>query len=508
MKTNGKPLLIMTLIYIYLPIAIFLVGFTKWWVWFITLTVCAFAIFKMYREYADDDMKEAGPQINFYVLIGAIVFIVLMCVFIGFGGIMWQPGDWPKHNAVLHDLSEKSWPVYYTSHEKSMLTYYLGQYLIPSLIGKITIAAGGKGFNAASTAMAVWAIVGIVLVYCNLVSVTKSNTIFKQIRCLVILFFFCGALPIVQMLTYVLYDEDMYSLGENHWLLFDGFHLQYRSNLVMICWVYPQVIVIWLVMMLLMKHSKGLRHYVILITPILLFGTFSIIVSVAFAVVNACTYLVKTQDKKKTLLQILSWNNIGVFLTLGIVLITYFFGYMQVEKPEFLGFHIQKITLYNIWGVLIFILFMAGIYLIVVAKKQKHNPMYYTCAVALCVIPFFKMGLYNDWIMCASIPALFVLMSFVIEYINDKDESRAYGRGVGIITVMLVVGAIFPADELKDNVKAFFVDSSTGVFDYYGSLERFSDRDSEESKDLIYNYFTYDLDGKTFYEMFAREKIE
>lgn len=54
------------------------------------------------------------------------------------GGLSPQSADWSKHNAVLRDLIEKEWPVlYHNEDESSLLTYYLGQYLVPALSGKV-----------------------------------------------------------------------------------------------------------------------------------------------------------------------------------------------------------------------------------------------------------------------------------------------------------------------------------------------------------------------------------
>ena len=56
----------------------------------------------------------------------------------GFGGFAPQKSDWGKHNAILNDLVTRSWPVYYKNdNEISMLVYYLAQYLVPALAGKI-----------------------------------------------------------------------------------------------------------------------------------------------------------------------------------------------------------------------------------------------------------------------------------------------------------------------------------------------------------------------------------
>ena len=67
-----------------------------------------------------------------------VFFMLFICLNTGSGGFTGQTGDWSKYNAVLHDLIEYRWPVVYTtSYGDSMLSYYIGQYLLPAVIGKI-----------------------------------------------------------------------------------------------------------------------------------------------------------------------------------------------------------------------------------------------------------------------------------------------------------------------------------------------------------------------------------
>lgn len=101
----------------------------------------------------------------------------------GWGRWVNQAYDWYKHNAILEDLTVKSWPVYYKNgSEKSMLAYYIAQYLVPSTFGKIF-----NSFRMAEIMNYIWAEIGLALVWLNLVSVLKINNIFKQILSVVIL---------------------------------------------------------------------------------------------------------------------------------------------------------------------------------------------------------------------------------------------------------------------------------------------------------------------------------
>lgn len=517
MKLNSKNLLITTLLYIYIPVAIFLIGFTAVWVWIITLAVGGYFGYKMYTEYCEnmgDDICISWP-----VFAVVVSVIVIVCVLIGYGGIFPQAGDWYKHNAVLHDLINKSWPVYYTSNEESMLTYYLGQYLVPAIIGKLAgnllvhNSNSDIAFAVAEFAMAAWGIVGIVLVYLNLARITLADTVTKQIRMIWILLFFCGALPVAQIVCNDIFGDNMYSLGSHHWLLANGLMLQYRSNLVMLRWVYPQVIVIWLIIILFMENKKKLNHYVLLLLPILLYGTFSIVVMAILAVGYAIFCLIKSKDKLPVVKNVLSLSNIFVALTLGVVLVAYFWGYIQVDKPDYMSFQVIDINFTRIVNILIFDLFMFGIFSICVYPRQKKSYIYYAVNVLLAVIPFFTMGIFNDWIMGTSIPGLFIILIYVVDMLNandsltkDSGKSKKYAILSSVIIVTLLIGSWYPLMEIKENIVAYVPGDNT--WDGYGSLEQYSDRNSEESEDLIYNYYTYDLDGKFFYEYLAANKIE
>lgn len=518
MRCNSRLLLIITLVYIYIPIGIFLVGFTRLPICLITLCVCGYGIYKMYKDYAGKQ-TEHESFISVPVLCCCILLIIAVCICLGFGGIFYQPGDWSKHNAVLRDLVLREWPVIYSEHEKCSLTYYLGQYLVPALIGKLsTFFVSGdeaaKAFSVASTAMAVWGIIGLILVFLNLIRITASDKPGKQFRLLWIMFFFCGALPLAQVVVTGLFGDNSYSLGANHWLLVNDLLLQYRSNLVMIRWVYPQVIVIWLIVILFLENSENVKHYVILLAPVILYGTFAVVVMGTIAVSSAIVSLFLPGEKRAALKNIFSISNIICFLSLGVILISYFFGYIGVKKPDYISFQMQNLTADNIASIVIFTFFMCGIYVLCVFEEQKKNVIFYCTSTLLFFIPFFKMGLCNDWVMGTSIPALFILMIYVVDFLNKKEmrlkepgrkHAFSYGIKYALVITIMLIGAWYPFVELKGNV----VGQTPGgkLLDTYVTMETFTDRRSNESIDLIYNYYTYEPEQTFFHKYISRKKI-
>lgn len=103
-------LMISTTIYLLLPIFIFLVSWTKiiytilfigLIVWFIKAKKDEFKV-KTKNELEKKDIKK---------LVIVLIIILVWLALSGVGGLVSQTGDYEKHNAVLHDLIEKDYPV-------------------------------------------------------------------------------------------------------------------------------------------------------------------------------------------------------------------------------------------------------------------------------------------------------------------------------------------------------------------------------------------------------------
>lgn len=498
MKTNSNLLLCLTFFYIYIPIFAFLLGWTNILLAIITIVILCVGIWRMLKEYSRNYIND-DIFISYPVIILSLLIIASLCIVVGIGGIYPQAGDWFKHNAVLRDLIKNSWPVYYTEKEEAMLTYYLGYYLVPALIGKI---AGG--FDAGNIAFIVWTVLGLFLVFLHLTRVIKANTVKKQLITLFVLIFFCGALNPCQNILKSVFEDEMNSLGSYHWVLVRNIMLQYRSNLVMIRWVVPQVVVTWLVTLLFYENFKKVRYYVLLLLPVMLYGTFSFAALVVMSIIYAIVLLLKHDV---TFWEIASAENITSAVTLGSILFFYFWGNVSQAKPVSSSFRLESYSGMYMLVYIVFCIFMFGIYAGCVFADKKRNVLFYLNLVILLVLPWFKMGLCNDVVMSASIPSLFILMIFVLELLFDERESTKLGIRKGIAISVLVIGMWYPVKEIKDNIVLNTPGYDMG--DDYKTLKWFTDRKSANiSEDLCYNYYTYDLHGKVFYEYIARRKVK
>ena len=97
----------------------------------------------------------------------------------------------------------------------------------------------------------------------------------------------------------------------------------------------------------------------------------------------------------------------GLFLFL-FAAFAFFYGFMR-RTPAL-----------RIWYVIAFSLYFyyksSGIYLLLLWRQNRRSWLFYTCAVSLFIIPFFKVGQGCDFCMRVSIPAIFILMTLCARY--------------------------------------------------------------------------------------------
>lgn len=511
MKTvniSKRFLIRLSLIYIYVPVLLFLFGWVKLPIAVLTTIAMGFGLYHMEKQFNSKPFDEKEYlRIDRLTLITVLLFLVFVAVYCGWGRYTDQAGDWAKHNAVLADLMNKDWPVYYSTDDgNSMLTYYLAQYLVPALIGKIF-----NTYRVAEVALFIWTTIGLFLIYLNLVRILNIYKSIMQIAAAWILCFFSGPLLLAQKLLQFFSPDNLFWANNNHFMIWmDGITLQYSSHYVMLRWVFPQAIICWLTLLLLYEHREMIQHYVILLLPALIYGTFSfagiipICLGCAFA-----EFIVKRKNLKDCFVRLFSISNIVNALTLGSILILYFWGNITGEKPDEIGI---AVTDYGNRGYayFIFVACMVVSFGVFLFGRYKKNAFYWTAIVSLLILPIFKMGLYNDLVMRASIPGLFVLMLLTVDELNHVlGLSFRYMKlprcicTIGLVLILLI-GFIHPTQELydlmiNDNWKEIAGECT------YGTLEFCANRMNEDMPvDLRYNYYSYDIENQLFYKYVAR----
>ena len=261
--------------------------------------------------------------------------------------------------------------------------------------------------------------------------------------------------------------------------------IQYTSNWSLLKWVPGQAVVPWLATVLLLLRPHKTQNYVLIGLPVVL-----------------CDIVQGGWQRAK---KAFSASNI-LLAAAGCVQVFYFWGNISGSKPEYLGFHWldygKKPEFY-----FIFCFFMFGFYALLLFKENRKNYLYWITIAALSVYPRFSMGLYNDFTMRTSIPALFVLMILILRFLGlqeERDKSLTIRKT--LLVAGLVIGAFYPFLNLRESITKNEIGEIYRT-DGYGTLEQLADPSNEDIQDdWKYNYYTYDLENDFFYKYLARRK--
>lgn len=501
-----KIILMASMSYIYIPVFLFLFGFTKPY-WALIVSIClVFCIYRLYKDYNNEVYigKDIGKKSGFplWTILFCILIIFIYGYYMGFGGFAPQKGDWGKHNAILNDLVTRSWPVYYKNdNEISMLVYYLAQYLVPALAGKIF-----NSFSVAEIVQYTWNVWGIILVFINVIILLNIYDNKKKIFAgLFIVLFFSGALWLAQEAAYFIYGDRLDCRGSFHWFTGNNFNIQLRSNMTSVMWAFPQWIVPCLAGSLLFRFKNYIRHYVTLLMPLLLFASLSFLGVLPIAVIYAVYMQIRSNDIKYWK-NIISIENIVSFLSLGMVLLFYFYGNVFMEKPTVISLHITSYG-NEILAYCVFCFFMFGFHALIIRKRYKDDCLFYLVNIVLILLPLFSMGLYNDLVMGGGTVPMFLLMMYIMDFIFNSEKTKQYYKSKGVLIVLLIIGVNYPLSELKEVVENDIISKKQEDFSLGYTMESYANRGINVPMDLKYNYYSYDIQDNIFYKYIAREKL-
>lgn len=505
-KVNSRILMLVALAYAYSGVAAFLLT----WVRMVLAVPAVFLIgFAIYSWYKSD--KKTGCEkffsIRWYALASFIVLALLYCVICGMGGFFFQSSDWVKHNMILSDLVARKWPVlYHNAIDDSMLTYYLGQYLLPALVGK----AFGS-FRAAEFAMLFYGWIGICIALLVLFQAVHADTPRKQFVAFLVFVFF-GTVLILSKWLYGLTSVGASDLMDHYHWVSDSIWLQYRTLFTALRWTFAQTIVSWILCGLFVEHWKDTKVYVLLAAPLVLYATFPFL---GLALLMLGVFIVRHfQEKDRISLwrDAFSLPNICAFFGAALIPAIYLAGNVLTEKPAGTGFSMLN---YGDKTVLYFCFCAAFLcYSAVIFTHHKRNVLFYLINAQLLLFPLFTMGYYNDLCMNSSVPAIYLLMIFVTQtlFASSRKKMQHVIRTV-VLIVLLVCGAFYPFLEMKIVVEAgpFWHGEPTSDYGVYGprgqlaecTLETYTRRDLPYALDFVYNYATYDYEDSVFYQYFA-----
>ena len=456
--------------------------------------------FGLYRFLRDPSTQEK-IKVSKGVLVFSAILLLLYTLLCGSGGLFVQTFDWLKHNAILHDLISEGWPVYY-HHEMdhAMLTYYIGQYLVPAAIGKLF-----HSFRAGELAMLAWNFAGIFLSVMLLFHVSKADTWRKQIFSVFVFCFFSAVL----FLSRLLYAATAINVND---VISDRYFLSnlsvfFRSTLNTFRWIPTNGPPAWIAAALFAQQQDSPKYYLLIAAPLLLHASLPFL---GLALLMLGIFVIKMarpdtlrEERVRWLKDSVSIPNLCALLGLMVEAV-YLMGNVAEEKPAEVGISFIE---YGANSALYFC-FCAGFicYSAVIFKTFKEIPLFYVVNAQLLLLPFFKFGLYNDLCMNASIPAMFLLMVFVIRgmFQYTLQQGVSHGRVV-LLSLLLIWGAIYPIQEAYETMAAGPAWDDSHRFDPAGTLNMYARRDGSVGADMAYNYYTYDYEESLFYLWFAKE---
>lgn len=495
-------LLPITFAYLSIPYFIFFVGWLRQPFSFIFLALLIIALVYSHKwsiSFSTAVDPTRTININWWsVATIAVIILMIMCLS-GIGGYGHQNwNDWRKHNAVLSDLISQPWPVVYQIQNQQVpLDYYIGYYLPAALIGKLT------NWEWANQFLFIWSTIGLFLAIAWLSVVTERF----GLRLVLFFLLFSGldviGFTIRGLTSYAQYFDlpNMSPLHIEHWSYF----WQYSSNMTLLFWVPNQAIAGWmatgLAISTLRRSSQfgpGIQFFILGL--LFLWSPFAVVGLLPCLLVDFIS------QKATMLTRIKRYVSIQNVVGLVFLAIISFFYLSKTYLPflELDGIH-GNVALYTefnlppdkLYAFVLFFVLEVGIYVGVIAyifnkemqvQQRGANKLIQiaTVAIVLLLIPFVHLGPSIDFNTRASIPALLVLNSLVVDAFDSKPLSKP-GKlllflifSFGMVTALVeIIRHIYLADTfwkppVEDGLIAVFEkDPFFPVHQYLGNIDSF-----------------------------------
>lgn len=443
MQMPIKRLFLFTTTYLLLPHLIFILGWIKWE---IVLPVSFVLLFSGWRIVAttltDTSFSEKlvlGKAQAWYLL----AVCVALVAFAGIGELLWQRDDFFKHNLIFSDLIHRSWPVHYGGEwkETSMLTYYLGWYMVPAAVGKL----GGTWATAFTSFL--WTGVGLFLFFLWLKVMLKTNRVL-----LWVVFLGISGFEFLWVAGHYMYYIIQYFPQYGLLTLLKGTFTYTRSELITPAFnqnipsffvgflsapqhVLPgflasAAVVYAIINKLLFRYTAIIGALTVFWSPMVCIGLFPFVIYHLYI------------DRK----QVFAKANLWYYL-LCVVILFFSVSYLAAHAPLSQAGFVWQIS-GNAWWfyTLVFIALKFGIFFLYLLYKDKqlhfignYRILGYISLLGLTALSFYKLGAYNDLIARASIPFYFVLLLWVVFFLQEISTQKLKKYRVVWLVVALML---------------------------------------------------------------------
>ena len=417
-----------TIIYLALPVAIFHACWLSLPYGIPCLAILALFLIPRCRRGIATPAKKATPSTTTYVLV--FIVALLWTTLGGAGHMVYANADWVLRDAVLRDLVAYHWPVTYgTFQENSIyLRCPLAYFLVPAIIGKAI------GLPSATLLLFTWTLMGVALLFFN---ITASYTkIWQQLAAIAVFILFSG----MDIVGSLVFHNQIHLTSHLEWWaeLF-----QFSSSTTQLFWVPNHALPGWLAVSLMLRHGENPRFLPVGLILVTITPLWSPLTAIGLFVVYAALlmqHLVKGNGRAlltpETILAVIIALPTVKYLTLESSGIPMTWAYTLLQtKGEYLARHA------------LFIFLELAITIPIIILDRRYRLLTCTSFLFLTLLPLVSLGVSNDLVMRASIPALAIITLRTGAVLIDSLERRAMLPAFALL-LLLVVGSATPFSEI------------------------------------------------------------
>jgi hypothetical protein len=414
----------LSLVYLGIPLALFLVGWLK-----IPFAVPLVVLLCMATYVAWRICHKDSPPFQF-----GWKHLVLVCVALvwascgGAGHVLYANRfDWSMRDAVLRDLSVAAWPPGYDIG--GLVLWFLrcpvGYFLPAALAGKIFGLFFADAFLWLWTAIGVW-------IFLSLLPIQSLRRGKMGLAIAAVVLF--SGMDIVGWLTLWGFSPPLYRHLEWWAQMF-----QYSSNATLLFWTPNHAFPAWIAAALFWRHWK--TDAFITISPFLLsllpiWSPFPMIGMLPFYALVVYRVL---REKK---IGSVHWPLLGLSFLLTLVVA----AYLSMDIGSIPSSYAMDDIYFSLFfeRYPLFVLLEFGI-LCALLWKSNRGPVLLISVLTLLVLPFIRFGPANDLAMRSSIPALAFVCIATLEFLQ-RATKESIGRMIAVCSILLL-GAVTPLHE-------------------------------------------------------------
>jgi hypothetical protein len=442
-STFSRLLYSSTVVYLALPLLIF---FSRWLKPWLAVLVCILLVATLvvvikhvWKEGCDDQDRDIS--ISPLVLFIGLALLLVWMYYSGSGAFSFQMQDYKKHNLIVDTLSTRPWPVMDKGEggQDVVLVYYLAYYLPAGLVGKFL------GVHAADLTMFIWTLLAVFLFFGWVSKINRRITL----PMILLMVFFSG----MDVIGFWIAQRDVTPLLTFTHLERWSIYFEYSSFTSLMYWVPQHLIPGWLVTAALVDtyfSGKRLASMVFMSSLVIFWSPFVLLGLIPFLVLIMLTH-------RKNLRSVFSWINILPSFVVVALVAAYILinpssdntsGWIWTLTPNW----IHDLILFC----LIEFLVLASLLLVLLRGSDRSvKKLLWFTTILLALIPFYKVGVYDDFCMRVSIPGIVVLFLLTIRALDGirfKHQTFPGKLVILLVVAILVVGSVTPVMEIGRSV--------------------------------------------------------